>query len=49
MRRTPIVSGVASVGAGRFINALLFNVAASDRTMLAVTAVALAAAAAVAG
>jgi putative ABC transport system permease protein len=44
-----IVGAVASVGTGRFINALLYNLAASDRTMIGVTAVTLAAAAAIAG
>ena len=43
------VGVVAAIGAGRFINALLFNLAATDRTMIALTAVALAAAAALAG
>ena len=44
-----IVGAAASVGTGRFINALLFNLAATDRTMIAVTAITLAAAAAIAG
>ena len=45
-----ILIGVAgAVGTGRFINTLLFNLATYDRTMIAVTAVTLAAAAAVAG
>ncbi len=44
-----VVGGAASVGTGRFINALLYNLAASDRTMIAVTAITLAAAAAIAG
>jgi ABC-type antimicrobial peptide transport system permease subunit len=37
------------VGTGRFINALLYNLAASDTTMIAVTAITLALAAAIAG
>ncbi len=44
-----VVGAAAAVGAGRFINALLYNLAASDRTMIAITAVTLAAAAALAG
>ena len=44
-----IVGAAAAVGTGRFINALLYNLAASDRTMIAVTAITLAAAAAIAG
>jgi putative ABC transport system permease protein len=44
-----IVGAAAAVGAGRFINALLFNLAATDRTMIAITAVTLAVAAAIAG
>ena len=45
-----IVIGVAgAVGTGRFINTLLFNLATYDRTMIAATAVTLAAAAAIAG
>jgi len=44
-----IVGAAASVGTGRFINALLYNLAASDTTMIAITAVTLATAAAVAG
>jgi putative ABC transport system permease protein len=44
-----IVGAAASVGTGRFINALLYNLAASDGTMIAVTAITLAAAAAIAG
>ena len=44
-----IVGAAAAVGTGRFINALLFNLAATDRTMIAITAVTLAVAAAVAG
>ena len=44
-----IVGAAASVGTGRFINALLFNLAASDTTMIVVTAITLAAAAAIAG
>lgn len=44
-----VVGAAASVGTGRFINSLLFNLAASDRTMIALTAVTLALAAAIAG
>jgi predicted permease len=45
-----LVGGAAaSVGAGRFINALLFNLATSDATMIAITAITLTLAAAVAG
>lgn len=44
-----IAGAAASVGTGRFINTLLYNLAASDRTMIAVTALTLAAAAAIAG
>jgi putative ABC transport system permease protein len=44
-----VVGAAASVGAGRFINALLYNLAASDQTMIAITALTLAAAAALAG
>ena len=44
-----IVGAAASVGAGRFINSLLYNLAASDRTMIVVTAITLATAAAIAG
>ena len=44
-----IVGAAASVGTGRFINTLLYNLAASDRTMIVVTAITLAAAAAIAG
>jgi putative ABC transport system permease protein len=44
-----IAGAAASVGTGRFINALLYNLAASDTTMIVVTAATLAAAAAVAG
>jgi ABC-type antimicrobial peptide transport system permease subunit len=44
-----IVGAAAAVGTGRFINTLLFNLAATDRTMIAVTAVTLATAAAIAG
>lgn len=43
------VGAAASIGTGRFINTLLFNLAASDATMIAVTAITLAVAAAVAG
>jgi putative ABC transport system permease protein len=44
-----IVGAAASIGTGRFINTLLYNLAATDRTMIVVTAITLAAAAAVAG
>ena len=44
-----IVGAVVAVGTGRFINSLLFNLATCDRTMIAVTAVTLAVAAAIAG
>ena len=39
----------AAVATGRFINALLYNLAATDTTMIVVTAITLAAAAAIAG
>jgi len=44
-----IVGAAASVGTGRFINSLLYNLSASDKTMIVITAIALAAAAAIAG
>ena len=45
-----LVVGIAgAVGTGRFINSLLFNLATYDRTMIAVTTVTLAVAAAIAG
>ena len=44
-----IVGAVAAVSTGRFINSLLFNLATYDGTMIAVTALTLAAAAAIAG
>ena len=44
-----IVGAAASVGTGRFINTLLYNLAASDTTMIVVTAITLATAAAIAG
>jgi putative ABC transport system permease protein len=44
-----IVGAAASVGTGRFINSLLYNLAASDTTMIIVTAITLVAAAAIAG
>jgi putative ABC transport system permease protein len=44
-----IAGAAAALGTGRFINALLYNLAASDRTMIGVTAVTLAVAAAIAG
>ncbi len=43
------VGAAGAVGSGRFINALLFKLAASDKTMIAVTAVTLALATALAG
>jgi putative ABC transport system permease protein len=44
-----VAGAAAAVGAGRFINALLFNLATSDATMIAITAITLTVAAAVAG
>src|SRR5688572_2449577 len=44
-----VAGAVAALGTGRFVNSLLYNLAASDRTMIGVTAVTLAAAAAIAG
>ncbi len=44
-----ILGAAAAVGTGRFINALLFNLAADDQTMIAITAVTLTVAAAIAG
>jgi putative ABC transport system permease protein len=45
-----LIAGAAvAAGSGRFINALLFNLATTDRTMIAVTTVTLALAAAIAG
>ncbi len=44
-----ILGAAAAVGTGRFINTLLFNLATHDRTMIAITAVTLALAAAIAG
>lgn len=44
-----IAGAAASVSTGRFINTLLYNLAASDRTMIVVTAITLAVAAAIAG
>jgi predicted permease len=44
-----VAGAVAAVGTGRFINALLYNLAASDTTMIVVTAITLATAATVAG
>lgn len=44
-----VMGAAASFGSGRFINALLFNLAASNGTMIAVTALVLATVAAVAG
>lgn len=43
------VGAAVSIGTGRFINTLLFNLAASDTTMIVATAVTLATAAGVAG
>ena len=44
-----IVGAGAAVATGRFINALLYNLAATDTTMIVVTAITLTAAAAIAG
>jgi predicted permease len=44
-----LTGALVSIGTGRFVNALLYNVAATDLTTIAATAVTLAAAAAVAG
>jgi putative ABC transport system permease protein len=44
-----IVGAAGAVGTGRFINTLLYNLAATDRTMIVITAVTLASAAAIAG
>ena len=44
-----IVGAGAAVGTGRFINTLLYNLAATDTTMIVVTAITLTAAAAIAG
>jgi putative ABC transport system permease protein len=44
-----LVGAAGAIGTGRFINSLLFNLAATDRTMIVVTAITLAAAAAIAG
>jgi putative ABC transport system permease protein len=45
-----LAAGAAgAVGAGRFVNALLFNLSANDETMIALTAVTLAVAAGIAG
>ena len=44
-----IVGAIVAVSTGRFINSLLFNLATYDRTMIAITAITLAAAAAIAG
>jgi putative ABC transport system permease protein len=44
-----IAGAGAAVGTGRFINTLLYDLAASDTTMIVVTAITLAAAAAIAG
>jgi putative ABC transport system permease protein len=44
-----IAGAAASVGAGRFINALLFNLATSDATMIAATAITLTTTATIAG
>jgi len=44
-----LVGAAASIGTGRFINTLLYNLATSDQTMIVVTALTLAVAAAVAG
>jgi ABC-type antimicrobial peptide transport system permease subunit len=44
-----VAGAAAAVGTGRFINALLYNLETGDRTMIAITAVTLALAAAIAG
>lgn len=44
-----VAGAVASIGTGRFINTLLYNLAATDRTMIVITAITLAAAAGIAG
>jgi len=44
-----LIGAAAAVGTGRFINSLLFNLAATDQMMIVVTAITLAAAAALAG
>lgn len=44
-----IVGAAGAIGTGRFINTLLYNLASTDRTMIIVTAITLAAAAAIAG
>jgi ABC-type antimicrobial peptide transport system permease subunit len=44
-----IAGAAAAVGTGRFINSLLYNLATSDQTMIVVTAITLALAAALAG
>jgi predicted permease len=44
-----IVGAAASIGTGRFINTLLYNLATSDQTMIVITAITLAIAAAIAG
>ena len=44
-----IAGAIVAVSTGRFINALLFNLATYDRTMIAITAITLAVAAAIAG
>ena len=43
------IGAAASIATGRFVNALLFNLAANDRTMIGVAALTLALAAAIAG
>jgi putative ABC transport system permease protein len=44
-----VVGAAAAIATGRFINSLLFNLAATDRTMIAITAATLAVAAGIAG
>jgi ABC-type antimicrobial peptide transport system permease subunit len=44
-----VVGAAVSIGLGRFVNALLFEIVATDATMVVVAAVTLGAAAAVAG
>jgi ABC-type antimicrobial peptide transport system permease subunit len=44
-----VIGATASYGAERFVNALLFNLVATDKTMVAIAAMALGIAAGVAG
>ena len=43
------IGAVAAIGSGRFVNAMLFNLATTDRTIIVLTTLTLAAAAAIAG